>query len=109
MNSESDSKKKVHKDNDLINERRSEWIQLQKEFPFLLKTKLREKVPAVYTFLYRNDRNWLNENSPELQKVETINNRVNWLERDQEVLKNIRKVVEDINSRNGKPLRITVL
>ncbi|RTR26274.1 transposase [Robertmurraya yapensis] len=108
INGESDSKKEVHKDNDMVNKRRSEWVQLQKEYPNLSKTQLREKRPAVYAFLYRNDRNWLNVNSPEKQKVETINNRVNWLERDQEVLKKVRKVVEDINNGNGKPIRITI-
>ncbi|QCJ40614.1 hypothetical protein FAY30_01055 [Bacillus sp. S3] len=101
-------KMEVHKDNDLVNKHRSEWMQLQKKYPNLSKTQLREKEPAVYAFLYRNDRNWLNLNSPERQKIETINNRVNWLERDQEVLKKIHKVVEDINNKSGKPIRITV-
>ncbi|GEB78539.1 hypothetical protein SIN01_28840 [Sporolactobacillus inulinus] len=108
INSESGSKKEVHKDNDLVNIRRNEWVQLQKEYPNLSKTQLREKRPAVYAFLYRNDSNWLNVNSPERQKVETINNRVNWLERDQEILEKVQKVVEDINNKGGKPKRITV-
>lgn len=108
INNESGSKKEVHKDNDLANKHRSEWMQLQKKYPNLSKTQLREEGPTVYAFLYRNDRNWLNVNSPGRQKVETINNRVNWLERDQEVLKRVHKVVGDINNKSGKPIRITV-
>lgn len=62
----------------------------------------------VYAFLFKNDRNWLNVNSPKRQKVETINNRVNWLKRDPEVLKKVHEVVVGVNNISGKPIRITV-
>jgi transposase-like protein len=108
MTSKAESKKDNQKDQGLINERRREWMQLQKDYPDHSKTQLRSKSPAVYAFLYRNDRNWLNVNSPEKQKVETVNNRVNWQERDQEILKKVRGVTDGFKRNAGKPIRITV-
>ncbi len=108
INGESDSKKEVHKDNDLVNKRRSEWLQLQRNYPEFSKTKLREENPALYAFLYRNDRGWLNSNSPKSGKVESVNNRINWIKRDKEILKRVQKVAREIRDSGDKPVRITV-
>ncbi|KUP38120.1 hypothetical protein AU387_00160 [Bacillus halotolerans] len=112
IDTKSSSRKEFHKGNDLVNENRSEWMLLQKDYPNLTKTQLRRKSrrksPVVYAFLFKNDRNWLNVNSPKRQKVETINNRVNWLKRDPEVLKKVHEVVVGVNNISGKPIRITV-
>jgi hypothetical protein len=89
-------------------ERRSQWMQLQKNYPNLSKTQLRKKSPAVYAFLYRNDRNWLNLNSPEKLKAEPINNRVDWPARDQEVLKRVQNVANEFRNSGDKPIRVTV-
>lgn len=108
INNQSGSKKEVHKDNNLINKHRSEWVQLQKKYPNLSKTQLREKGPAVYAFLYRNDRDWLKVNSPKRKKVVPTNNRVNWLERDKEILEQVQKFVSELRGIDKKPVRITV-
>lgn len=107
-NTKSESKKEVHKDNDLVNERRSEWLQLQRNYPDFSKTQLRENNPALYAYLYRNDRDWLNSNSPKRRKVEPINNRINWLKRDKEILERVQKVAREIRDIGDKPVRITV-
>lgn len=107
LNTKSDSKK-IDNGNNLINERRNEWMGLQKDFPNLSKTQLRKKSPAVYAFLYRNDRDWLNSNSPEKRKVKPINNRINWLKRDKKTLEKVQKVARELKDIGGKPVRITV-
>lgn len=106
INKESDSKH--FKDNDLVIKHRNEWLQLKRTYSDLTKTQLREKSPALYAFLYRNDRDWLNSNSPKRRKGESINNRVNWLKRDKELLERVQKVAREIRDIADKPVRITV-
>lgn len=108
INIESEKKSKVRLDSDLVKEHRYEWIQLQRDFPGLSKTELRKKRPAIYAYLYRHDRDWLKVNSPKRKKVDPTNNRVNWLERDKEILEKVQKVTSELRGIESKPVRITV-
>ncbi|ADU28508.1 TnsD family Tn7-like transposition protein [Evansella cellulosilytica] len=107
-NIENKQKAKVRIDSDLVKEHRYEWIHLQRDFPGLSKTELRKKRPEVYAYLYRHDRDWLKVNSPKRKKVDPTNNRVNWLERDKEILEKVQKVVSELRGIDKKPVRITV-
>jgi hypothetical protein len=49
-------------------QQRKAWIALQHQHPEVSKTNLRKLAPAIYIWLYRNDLEWLNQNSPILQK-----------------------------------------
>lgn len=91
-----------------INSHRQVWLQLQKDNPGLSKTELRHQKPSTFTFLYRNDREWLNNNSPNLQNRNNENNRVNWKNRDQEMFEKVQKATKEIKYRSGKPKRVTV-
>ncbi len=87
---------------------RQNWLQLQKQYLDATKTELRKLSPALYIRLYRSDRIWLNDNSPQLQKPSAaVNNRVDWKQRDREVKVKIEKVVEEILQKE-KPDRITL-
>nr|WP_283248472.1 TnsD family Tn7-like transposition protein [Bacillus sp. FJAT-49711] len=97
-----------HGENGVVKSRRREWVQLQKDFPDISKTELRKKSPAVYTFLYRHDKDWLNANSPEHQKKKTLNNRIDWIERDEEIFKKVQKIANDMKNNPDKPIRITL-
>jgi len=107
-NIESGQKAKVRIDSDLLKEHRYEWIHLQRDFPGLSKTELRKKRPEVYAYLYLHDRDWLKVNSPKRKKVDPTNNRVNWLERDKEILEKVQKVANELRGIGTKPIRITV-
>ncbi|WP_262393528.1 TnsD family Tn7-like transposition protein [Sporolactobacillus inulinus] len=92
----------------MVKEHRYEWIHLQRDFPGLSKTELRKKRSEVYAYLYRHDGDWLKVNSPKRKKVDPTNNRVNWLERDKEILEKVQKVVSELRGIDKKPVRITV-
>ncbi|MDQ0159473.1 TnsD family transposase [Alkalibacillus salilacus] len=83
------------------------WIALREENPELSKTELRKLDNAAYTFLYRHDKEWLNENSPEKKKVVYINERVDWDERDRKIKKELERAVEALLNEE-KPVRLTV-
>ena len=94
---------------DLERERdRTEWLSLQQQHPNLSKTELRKLNPALYARLYRKDRIWLNEHSPEPAQKKTRNIRVDWNQRDLEVLAKVQHAVSRILESDGKPKRLTV-
>jgi len=55
---------------------RQDWLQLQQENPNLKKTELRQIKPSTYIYLYRHDKDWLDENSPKPCKFVVENKRV---------------------------------
>ncbi|WP_077305716.1 TnsD family Tn7-like transposition protein [Terribacillus halophilus] len=93
---------------DSVQHNRHKWLQLQQEYPNLSKTELRYKKPSTYAYLYRNDKEWLDNNSPKLRRANSINNRVDWDKRDQEILDRVKKATWEPRNRNEKPKRISV-
>lgn len=89
-------------------QKRQIWLQLQEQHPKMNKTELRKIQPSVYTYLYRYDQNWLNENSPKCQKRKVVNNRVDWQKRDREVLAKVIKATDELLSRRDNLRRITI-
>lgn len=75
-----------------IKARRKAWTLVRKQNSHAGVKWLRYKAhaDATYTWLYRNDREWLQNNSPERVKAPLLNKRVNWKKRDQFLLKNLR-------------------
>jgi hypothetical protein len=97
LNYESESKVKY----------RNAWKALQKRYPEASKTTLRKMAPATYAGLYRNDTDWLNQNSPTLRMPVSSNNRVDWEERDKQVLAQAKDVVPQL-LKADKLVRITI-
>ena len=91
-----------------VEDRRQVWLQLQELYPNHSKTELRKMQPAVYTYLYRYDRNWLEINSPKPASRKAINKRVNWEQRDEELLKKVKKATADLLARTENLRRITI-
>lgn len=92
---------------DLKIQHRNCWKELQKSYPEASKTNLRQLAKATYVWLYRHDRKWLNQNSPTLKIPTPSYNRVDWLERDKQVLAQVQPVVQLLLNAD-KPFRITV-
>ncbi|WP_066070811.1 TnsD family Tn7-like transposition protein [Neobacillus soli] len=90
-----------------LNERKNKWVELQVSFPEKSKTELRKLAPDVYAFLYRNDCDWLNEFSPVKKRIQIPNKRVDWEKRDNELLKQVKKVVQIWDKDADKPKKIT--
>jgi len=91
-----------------LNQKRQKWLQLQEQHPKLYKTELRKIQPSIYTYLYRYDLNWLNENSPKCLNRKVVNNRVDWQKRDREVLAKVIKATDELLSRRENLRRITI-
>ena len=72
------------------------------------KTQLRQVDKALFSWLYRNDREWLNLNSPDKKVANVANNRVDWNQRDNEILSQIKGVVDRMLNSDEKPERITI-
>jgi hypothetical protein len=87
---------------------RTEWLFLQQQHPNLSKTELRKLNPALYARLYRKDRIWLEKHSPKPGKKKFRNIRVDWNQRDLEVLAKVQHAVNRILESDGKPKRLTV-
>lgn len=86
---------------------RGEWLNLRKQYPRSSKTELRQFNNSLFTWLYRNDKDWLNRNSPKLKSTVNDNHRVDWEHRDEEIYENVRGAVNDMLSIE-KPIRITI-
>lgn len=87
---------------------RNEWQDLQKRYPEKSKTELRKVNSGLYTWLYRNDREWLNSNSPKKKQITMVNNRVDWDKRDVETHESVKGIVEEILNSPNKPERVTI-
>lgn len=80
---------------------RKEMLSFVNKNPNLTRTQIREKLKKEYSWLYRNDKEWLFLNFPFKQvnqKINEVNKRVNWDERDREVLEEVRRVYYKIVS-----------
>lgn len=86
---------------------RREWLKLMNRYPDKSKTELRQINKAVYAWLYRNDKEWLQLNSPE-PRYTYKNTRVDWDKRDKEILAKVKVAVEKMLNSTEKPERITI-
>lgn len=103
-----DNIKSMENENDKLNICRQRWLDLMKQYPNKGKTELRRINGALFSWLYRNDRDWLNENSPELRSTTNINSRVDWEQRDEEILEKVKAAVDEMLATDTKPQRITI-
>jgi hypothetical protein len=92
----------------LLDYHRSAWKALVETNPDKSITKLRKLSTAAYTWLYRHDRTWLLNNTPKQTSILIQNQRVDWISRDNEILKEIISVVKAILTDKEKPIRITL-
>lgn len=83
------------------------WTILRRQYKRASKTVLRRMAPATYSWLYRYDRKWLSQNSPSIRKPVVRNNRVDWRQRDEQVLAAVKQAVQKLLAAE-KPVQITV-
>lgn len=86
---------------------RKTWKELKESNPCLSKTELRKVVPNLYIWLYRHDREWLDENSPKKNHITYVNKRVDWLKRDNKIFSLTKKVVKAIFEKDPA-VRVTI-
>jgi hypothetical protein len=90
------------------NEYRDKWIKLLGHHSEKSITDIRTLNQKVYTWLYRNDKEWLKNHYPGTQKIKTsLNKRVDWDQRDQETAKQVEFIAKEIITETSKLMRVT--
>lgn len=84
------------------------WIEARLQYSELSKTALREVIPAVYAWLYRHDRQWLNNNSPSRKEPVRNDNRVDWNALDSRLAQEAIEAATNMRSETTRPKQITV-
>jgi len=87
---------------------RAEWLAARKDNPALGRTMLKNQFQRVYTWLRRNDREWLEANMPAKKQPASPSLRVNWETRDIELAEAVKSVAATLYKQAGKPCQITV-
>lgn len=83
-------------------DKRDAWLTLLNQYTHIGVKLLRSMKPAVYTWLYRNDRDWLREHSPYTKESPGNNahNGVAWDKRDIELSKEVEKTALNLFMEN---------
>lgn len=87
---------KVELPMDLRIQKKAKWLKLIETYSDITVTQLREIDPALYAWHYRNNREWLKENSPRMKEKVTVNNRVDWDKRDLETLYSVKNAIQKL-------------
>lgn len=80
---------------------RERWLDLMKKNPKLSRNNLKKLDEGLYTWLIRHDKEWLDNNAP---KIKNHNPPIDWNQRDEELLPQVKEVVSKMQ--DGKPERI---
>lgn len=89
-------------------EKRKLWLELLANNPGRTVTAIRKLQPNIYTWLYRNDKEWLKNHSPILNKRNSIDySRVDWSLRDEELLGEVFTIIPKLYQLD-KPVHINI-
>lgn len=83
-----------------------EFLSFYKLNPKATRKEISEKIPAVYRWLLKNNREWFEQQMPKC-KLTGNRNRVNWQERDEMLLEKVKQIVENWDSGQEQLVRIT--
>ncbi|WP_420801565.1 TnsD family Tn7-like transposition protein [Pseudomonas chlororaphis] len=93
-----------------IDERRSQWQHLHKLYPELGVQALRNTMPSLYAWLYRNDKDWLMAEEQTFAKPEHVNtHHIDWEARDYRLLSMLHTACESIALTQRGPVTMTLL
>lgn len=71
------------------------------------RKNVRLLVPRVYAWLYRHDRDWLEQHLPPRKETKPVR-RVNWATRDVKIAQLIPEAAQELRSRPGPPRQLTI-
>jgi Tn7-like transposition protein D/TniQ len=83
------------------------WAELRGKHPTAGTKELRSKTPALYAWLYRNDRLWLKKHQPSRRKPPITRVYVDWAKRDEELAGQVATAATHIKHASGKPRQVT--
>ncbi|MNC19332.1 hypothetical protein D3C75_672620 [compost metagenome] len=90
--------------------KRLEWLKFRDMNSELTITELRGHTPALYSWLHRNDKEWLFANAPSVKcKQRNTVRRVDWAKRDMEIYNTILALLKGWDKvPNKRPIRKTI-
>jgi hypothetical protein len=88
---------------------REEWLDIRKNYPEKGRRQLQIDFRRVYTWLRRNDLEWLEQHLP-VRKMKKLPSSygVNWEERDAELAIKAKRSAEQLKKSSGRPAHITI-
>lgn len=86
---------------------RGEWLSARQRNPIATITQLRQSHPRIYSWLYRNDPEWLKLNLPKSSKRIVPKLRADWDKRDGDIVLLVKDAAESIKKSTGPSRRIT--
>ncbi len=98
-------KRRVSYPLELIEDYREKWLEILKRNPQYSLERIKKQDMSTYAFLNRHDKNWLRENSPNINNVGF--KKVDWEKRDNEMLNAVKKGTKILLDKE-KPERITL-
>lgn len=87
---------------------REKWLELQENNKSANRSSLNRMDHATFSWLYYNDRDWLEQNSPPPWYNKSTSNSANWDHRDNELLETVKKAVDVIMHSPDKPEKVTL-
>ncbi|MCA1321979.1 TnsD family transposase [Bacillus tianshenii] len=75
---------KLCEHNNISEKNMKAFLAIRENKPGLSRTELRREVPALYMWLYRNEKEWLLNNLPLAKKPVKTKSRIDWASRDEE-------------------------
>jgi hypothetical protein len=88
-----------------LQEQRKQWTDLRRQLPHASRTELRRQAPALWTWLYRHDPEWLNMHVPPKLPPRRGVRQIDWDERDRQLCLVLIRSFEDLMAQPGRPIR----
>lgn len=85
---------------------RTTWLETLQQCDGLGVKWLRTLQPAVFAWLYRNDRAWLKDHSPKLSVRSQRRSTVNWDERDSELSLSVQQAANKLHADQSTPIKL---
>jgi hypothetical protein len=86
---------------------RQKWLEIVESNLKASRPELKKIGKGLYTWMYRHDWEWFNKVTPKKTKRKVRKEIIDWGARDNEYLILVRKVIEQILTDDGKPVRVT--
>lgn len=91
----------------VLDSKRMQWRNLRADHASAGRAELRKLEPALWAWLYRNDRRWLFQQAPVPNVRPAPGERVNWAAKDQQLALELSSHAQSIIDAPGRPIQIT--
>ena len=87
---------------------RNQWGELRIKYPEFSITELRGLSNNLYDWLQKWDKEWMKNNSPIRRKRSVEKERIDWRQKDQEILENVKGITDGLLNPEEPPRKITI-